>query len=63
MGSNCCVARDRNDIVVGIETRNDKFFYFNYPALLKEIDKRLEEAKQNNKVSTSDINHFKFVTS
>ena len=44
MGSSCCSARDRNDKELGIETRNDKFFLFNYPQLLKEIDKRLADA-------------------
>ena len=43
MGSNCCSIRDRNDKVVGIETRNNKFFYFNYPLLIKDIDTRLKE--------------------
>ena len=47
--SSCCTARDRNDKVYGIETRNNKFFYFNYPLLIKDIDKRLKESqfKQN----------------
>jgi hypothetical protein len=44
IASTCCAQRDRNDNVVDIETRNDKFFIFNYPLLLKEIDKRLEDA-------------------
>ncbi len=37
----CCSVRDPNDIASGLDQKNDRFFYFNYPKLLEEIDKRL----------------------
>ena len=43
----CCVSRDRNDKVYGIETRNSKFFYYNFPLLVKDIDTRLLDARVN----------------
>ena len=39
----CCATRDINDKTLDIESRNDQFFYFNYPSLIKEIDKRLDD--------------------
>lgn len=63
MGSTCCSVRDRNDKEIGIETRNDKFFMFNYPQLLKEIDKRLTEIeKGTNVISSADLNYFKWAS-
>lgn len=47
--NNCCSSRDRNDKILDIEIRNDKFFYFNYPQLLKEIDKRMEDTAESKK--------------
>eukprot|EP00347_Sterkiella_histriomuscorum_P005318 403357064 len=41
----CCSNRDRNDRVYGIETRNCKFFYYNFPLLIKDIDQRLIEGR------------------
>ena len=43
--SSCCAQRDRNDKEVDIELRNDKFFMFNYPMVIKEIDKKQLEEK------------------
>ena len=61
MGVGCCVTRDRNDKVIGIEKRNEKFFYFNYPNFLKEIDNRLNEAAIQEKPSHSDLTYLKFM--
>ncbi|CDW78369.1 UNKNOWN [Stylonychia lemnae] len=69
----CCHARDRNDKTLGIETRNHKFFFYNYPLLIKDIEKRLNESKEHiangNKdgrgpyPTSLEINHFKWVLS
>lgn len=59
----CCSSRDRNDKIFDIELRNDKFFYFNYPQLLSEIDQRLERVQSISNVSSADITHFKWVLS
>ena len=61
MGQTCCSTRDRNAKEIGIETRNDKFFMFNYPYLLKEIDKRMAEVEKSTEViSSADLNYFKW---
>jgi len=69
----CCHARDRNDKTLGIENRNFKFFFFNYPLLIKDIERRLEDAKDRINNGNTDgrsglptsleINHFKWVMS
>ncbi len=67
--TNCCTTRDRNDKIEGIESRNDKFFFYNFPGLIKDIDSKLEEAQANrdekggNKLSSLDLNHLKWVVS
>lgn len=57
--SSCCAQRDRNDKIVDIEFRNEMFFLFNYPALLKEIEKRVEETKEG--VKEGDVVYFRRV--
>jgi hypothetical protein len=57
---NCCVTRDRNDNISGIESRNDKFFYFNYPKLISDLDQRLQDVEKNGNPHSNDINHLKW---
>ena len=39
----CCSTRDRNDMVTGIENRNNNVFYHNYPQMIKVVKRRLAE--------------------
>jgi hypothetical protein len=57
----CCTSRDRNDKVLGIDTRNNMNFYYNYPALITFINSRLEEISQiKENLSSVDLNYLKW---
>ena len=58
----CCSTRDPNDSLLGIEMRNDKSFYFNYPKLLEDLDKKLKDCLNSSHVAEDDdVTHFKWV--
>ena len=61
MGAGCCNSRDRNDLVKGIESRNNNLFYYNYPQLIRVVKKRLQEIKQiEGDLSAMDISYLKW---
>jgi hypothetical protein len=53
----CCSTRDRNDIEKNLEIRNDRFFYYNHPELIKSIDDRLGSIKD--KPKNADLSFLK----
>lgn len=57
----CCSVRDPNDIAQGLEIRNDRCFYFNYPKMLEDLDKRLVAINSRGHVhSDEEVSHFKW---
>eukprot|EP00347_Sterkiella_histriomuscorum_P004049 403361939 len=55
----CCSTRERNDLINGIETRNDRFFCFNYPKLVQDIDFQLKEALLKRNFKQEDLEVLK----
>ncbi|CDW72163.1 UNKNOWN [Stylonychia lemnae] len=57
----CCSQRDKNDLIVGIETRNDKHFILNYPRMVRDIDRKLKKTMDIQKYRQSDLTNFKAI--
>ena len=57
--SSCCAQRDRNDKEIDIELRNDKFFLFNYPQVIRGIDSKLDEVKSQEELGKDTIGYLK----
>ena len=55
----CCSTRDRNDLIMGIETRNNAIFYYNYPQMIKVVKRRLSEIKKiEGSLTSMDISYL-----
>ena len=61
MGGSCCSHRDRNDMVTGIESRNNNIFYYNFPQMIQVVKRRHAEiSKVEGSLTSMDISYLKW---